>query len=490
MGARRARINPAVSLKLPQQALLQQLAYGNVRLHAVRSALRVMVLLIVDSACIAVALGVAIALRPGTEIGFYGLSTLSLHAFEVPSALLAGLFLAGNYRAGDRRRHPPSIVAGIGLGLMLLFWHPLWENFAGSAFEWLVATAWIGLVTVGGRLVANRIVRRRRATDPGIRRVLLVGQLADIQQTLSRFSELYPAAVKPIGFVHAGTKASTNSLGDVAALGTVIHSHHINTVLLCGRLDDSLLTEVIRCADAAGCVVTSQSRPYSLNGLEPHVVWHEGTPHIELTRPGLRGNHLVLKRFFDLAAATLGLVLLSPIFLLVATLVRLTSPGPVFFQQTRIGYGGRPFLMYKFRTMCVDAESQLAALAAQSAYQDPRLFKMARDPRITTCGKWLRRTSLDELPQLWNVIRGSMSLVGPRPPVEREVALYEEKSYARFDMKPGITGPWQVSGRNRITSFDEVIRIETRYMHGWTIWRDLYILLRTVPAVLRMDGAQ
>jgi lipopolysaccharide/colanic/teichoic acid biosynthesis glycosyltransferase len=145
--------------------------------------------------------------------------------------------------------------------------------------------------------------------------------------------------------------------------------------------------------------------------------------------------------------------------------------------------------MWKFRSMVHDAEERRVDLTGRSVYQDARLFKMRDDPRVTSVGAFLRRTSLDELPQLWNVIKGDMSLVGPRPPLPAEVALYEEHHYTRLNMRPGITGPWQVGGRNNITDFEEVVRLEEQYIRHWSIWKDVGILIRTLPAVLRMDGA-
>jgi lipopolysaccharide/colanic/teichoic acid biosynthesis glycosyltransferase len=145
--------------------------------------------------------------------------------------------------------------------------------------------------------------------------------------------------------------------------------------------------------------------------------------------------------------------------------------------------------MLKLRTMIVDAESQEAQLAPSSVYRDQQLFKLQDDPRITSAGRFLRRSSLDELPQLWNVLRGEMSLVGPRPPLPREVARYKVKHFVRFEVVPGITGPWQVGGRNDITNFEEVINLEQDYINGWTVWRDLALLIRTIPAVLSMRGA-
>ena len=139
--------------------------------------------------------------------------------------------------------------------------------------------------------------------------------------------------------------------------------------------------------------------------------------------------------------------------------------------------------------MVHDAEARRDGLEQDSLYNDQRLFKLKNDPRVTRIGLFLRRTSLDELPQLWNVLTGDMSLVGPRPPLPAEVDLYEEHHYTRFDVKPGMTGPWQVNGRNLITDFEEIIRLETEYIRGWTIWKDLGLLLRTVPVVLFMRGA-
>jgi lipopolysaccharide/colanic/teichoic acid biosynthesis glycosyltransferase len=212
-------------------------------------------------------------------------------------------------------------------------------------------------------------------------------------------------------------------------------------------------------------------------------------PLVQLTRPGLQGQQLVLKRVVDVIVATLGLIVLAPIFAAVALAVQLSSKGPVIFRQRRVGAGGRLFDILKFRSMVDGADAQRGQLTAASMYGDGRLFKLSRDPRVTAVGRFLRRTSLDELPQLWNVLRGEMSLVGPRPPLPSEVALYDEHHYSRFDMKPGITGPWQVNGRNRVTDFDEVIRLETAYLRRWMIWKDFAILLRTIPVVLRMDGA-
>ena len=268
-----------------------------------------------------------------------------------------------------------------------------------------------------------------------------------------------------------------------------IKQYRADTVVLTGPLNDNAFAVAVEAAGAAGCQIYALTRSFELAGLEWQTVWRRGAPLVSLNRPVLRGRQLLLKRALDIVFSTSGLLLLSPLFIAVAAAVRLSSSGPIFFRQTRVGLGGKVFKITKFRSMVDDAEARRDDLVPKSLYTDARLFKVKDDPRVTPLGAFLRRTSLDELPQLWNVFRGEMSLVGPRPPLPSEVDLYEDHHYTRFDVKPGITGPWQVSGRNSITDFEEVIRLETGYIRGWTIWKDLGILLRTVPVVLFMRGA-
>ncbi len=201
-------------------------------------------------------------------------------------------------------------------------------------------------------------------------------------------------------------------------------------------------------------------------------------------RGGWRGR---AKRAFDLVITTSALVALAPIFATVAALVKLTSPGPVFFRQERIGRDGEPFDMMKFRSMVMNAEELLADLQAENEGAGP-LFKMKSDPRVTAVGRFIRKTSLDELPQLINVLRNEMSLVGPRPALQAEMAEWDPDLYARLQVKPGITGMWQVSGRSG-TSFDEYTRLDLYYVHNWSLLVDLSILVKTIPAVVKSDGA-
>ena len=195
-----------------------------------------------------------------------------------------------------------------------------------------------------------------------------------------------------------------------------------------------------------------------------------------------------VKRLTDIVGSGIGMLLLSPVFLAIAAAVKFTSPGPVFFSQVRVGRYGRHFKFYKFRSMRQDAEAMKAALLAQNESKDGVIFKMKDDPRITKVGKFLRRTSLDELPQLWNVFIGDMSLVGPRPPVPKEVQEYTLEDRKRLDVIPGITCLWQINGRSEIP-FKEQVRLHKEYILAPGIWKDLVILLKTIPAIIGGKGA-
>ncbi|MFB2586740.1 sugar transferase [Herbiconiux liukaitaii] len=214
-----------------------------------------------------------------------------------------------------------------------------------------------------------------------------------------------------------------------------------------------------------------------------------GLPLIHVETPRYEGGKKFAKRVFDLAASAVAILLLSPVLAAIAIAVRLSTPGPILFRQMRVGLDGRSFNMLKFRSMVIDAEQRLRDLEALKRDSgNSVLFKMKDDPRVTPIGRFLRRFSLDELPQLFNVFGGSMSLVGPRPPLQREVDLYESHVHRRFLVKPGITGLWQVSGRSNL-SWEDTVRLDLYYVENWSLTGDLAIMWRTIRAVLRSDGA-
>ena len=195
-----------------------------------------------------------------------------------------------------------------------------------------------------------------------------------------------------------------------------------------------------------------------------------------------------VKRAIDVVLAAAGLIVLMPLFAVVAVLIKLSSRGPVLYEWRALGYRARPFIAYKFRTMVVGAEARKAEFAAANEMTGP-VFKLRRDPRVTPLGRWLRKFSIDELPQLWSVLKGDMSLVGPRPPLPEEFAEYEEWQCGKLAVRPGITCVWQVSGRNEISDFGTWARLDLQYIREWNLWLDFRLLLRTIPAVLSGRGA-
>jgi exopolysaccharide biosynthesis polyprenyl glycosylphosphotransferase len=215
----------------------------------------------------------------------------------------------------------------------------------------------------------------------------------------------------------------------------------------------------------------------------------DGQPLLHVQTPRLTGTRALLKSTFDRVVAGVGLLVLSPLLLLAMVEIWRDSPGPALFQQTRIGRGAKPFTMYKLRTMHTDAEQRLAELVAPDGHRGGPLFKLEDDPRVTGIGRCLRRWSIDELPQLLNVVLGHMSLVGPRPPLPREVARYEQDEvYRRLMVKPGLTGLWQVSGRADL-DWAEAVRLDLYYVENWSLAFDMSIIWRTLGAVLRGRGA-
>ena len=269
-----------------------------------------------------------------------------------------------------------------------------------------------------------------------------------------------------------------------------LHQHSVGRVIFpTARTELRRLEQAIAVCEIEGVeawlmpdfIQTSIARPaFDMLGAQPMLVFRSA--------PDASWS-LILKRAMDLIASGIGLLFLSPLLLIVAIAIKLTSPGPAFFVQPRGGQHGRPFKMYKFRSMCADAASRLQELAARNVANGP-VFKIANDPRITPLGRWLRRYSIDELPQLINVFRGQMSLVGPRPSPLYELEKFPDPAHRRrLSVKPGLTCLWQVNGRSRITDFETRMKLDLEYVDNFSIWLDLKLLFQTIPAVLLGRGA-
>jgi exopolysaccharide biosynthesis polyprenyl glycosylphosphotransferase len=470
---------------------LQRQAAANLRRHFVRHLRRVSVLLAADFVAVA-AVELLTTSLPGSVVSFFAdLTRFPINPPRHLVALLVGLYVTGNYAGGDDRRSGRRLLFGVSLATLLEIWTVMWLRGLTRAVLVLLITGFVvWLVLLIERMLVDRLVAVFSPPARHAARCVFVGPAS-----MCREAAAYPALnvaseFARLGFLDARQPAAPDALGGIEDLPRVLHDLRVETVVVCGYLADLQLQRLVGVALAAGCHILTVPRAIEVAGVHPSVIWSHGVPLMELTAPALHGGQRAIKRALDLVIASVALVIAAPIMLVIALLIKLDSRGPVLFRQPRVGLGGREFEILKFRTMVSGADGQREGLKDRSVYADGRLFKVKDDPRITRIGALLRRTSLDELPQLWNVLRGEMSLVGPRPPLASEVALYEAHHYARFDVKPGITGPWQVSGRNTITEFEEVVRLESEYIRGWTIWKDVALLVRTVPAVVFMRGAQ
>jgi len=284
-------------------------------------------------------------------------------------------------------------------------------------------------------------------------------------------------------------RLETKVLGPVSELPQHLFGTLVDEVYMAGDLarDHAALEEAIGECERIGTGFALPATPFRLHRSAPRGC-RIGTDGFIHYQPGFaRPWSERVKRAMDAAGAAAGLLLLSPLFLLIAALIKVTSPGPVFFGQLRVGRNGRMFRMLKFRSMVVDAEKVQRELLDSNEQEGP-VFKIRSDPRITRVGAFIRRHSIDELPQLWNVLVGDMSIVGPRPPILREVQQYQPWQRRRLSVRPGLTCFWQVSGRNEI-GFDEWMKLDLKYVDQWSVGTDLRLILRTIPVVLTGSGA-
>jgi exopolysaccharide biosynthesis polyprenyl glycosylphosphotransferase len=346
-------------------------------------------------------------------------------------------------------------------------------------------------VTLVGRLLLRAAFTWNRAQgrDPRYMLVVGTGQLAeDFADRVETHSGLGLSIVGHLSAPHEGEPVVTRPiLGSVDQLHEIFREQVVDEVAVCLPPAATRLLEPIASV-AAGEGKTVRIAVDPLEEILPAAVQEEfdGILVRSLVNDGQREVGLIVKRAIDVIGATAGLVVLSPLLLASAIAIRLRDGSPILFRQTRIGLHGRPFTMLKFRTMVVDAEERLDEVLHLNE-RNGAAFKATNDPRQTSTGAFLRRTSIDELPQLWNVLTGEMSLVGPRPPLPHEVAEYDVWHRRRLSMKPGITGLWQVEARHE-PDFDRWVEHDLIYIDGWSIWLDLKILARTLPALLAHGG--
>lgn len=342
------------------------------------------------------------------------------------------------------------------------------------------------------RYVHRRFLHHARARGEAMRRTLLVGSPVDVERIARRLGSA-PHHGFDVSGVCVPSLGDTDRVADLPVVGAVadvaqvVVDRAVDVVVVAGpAISPEGLRRLSWALDRVGAQLVVVPGLMEVTGPRITLRPAAGLSLLELEVAAPR-RRLVAKTLLDRAAGTALLVLASPIIAVAALAVRLTSPGPAFYSQTRVGVDGAPFTMWKLRSMYTDADRRRATLAEQSDGNGV-LFKMRDDPRVTPVGRVLRRYSLDELPQLLNVVRGDMSLVGPRPPLGEEVAQYEDAAHRRLRVRPGLTGLWQVSGRSDLT-WEESVRLDLRYVDNWSVTMDLMILWKTARAVLRGSGA-
>jgi exopolysaccharide biosynthesis polyprenyl glycosylphosphotransferase len=355
----------------------------------------------------------------------------------------------------------------------------------------------LAIALVSFSRAAARSWCRRRITY--LQNTIIVGE-GDVGQLVARKFLHHPEyGINLVGFVDADPRARDDDVSMIAHLGSpdrlpgLVRMFDIERVVIAfsGETHEETL-DLIRSIKDLDVQVDIVPRLFEVVG--PNVGIHtvEGLPLVGLPPLNLSRSSALLKRGFDVVAASVGLLVLAPLLTLVAWRIKAGSAGPVFFRQTRMGTGEEPFQILKFRTMVVDAEVQKANLAHLNKHLRPggdaRMFKIAGDPRVTRFGAFLRRFSLDELPQLWNVLKGDMSIVGPRPLILDEDQYVDAWGRRRLDLKPGITGPWQVLGGSEIP-FEEMVKLDYHYVTSWSLFNDVKLCLKTVPALLRVRSA-
>jgi exopolysaccharide biosynthesis polyprenyl glycosylphosphotransferase len=444
-----------------------------------------------DALAVALALSVALVIPAGPLAGHrivWGLAAVPL---------IMMLFKLYGLYDGDVKRISYSTVDDIPrlfhatvIGSLIVWvysrYSPLQRlNFAEILSFGVTVMLLVTAVRFALRSIAGRVIGVERALlvgSGGLGRTLVSKLAAHPEYRLSVIGQLSPIEASP-----AGVTAGLPALGTLEQLEAVAAHHDVTRVVVSpGDLDEGELERILRDCRALSLKVSVLPRLADMLGPAVEIDDVEGVTVLGLNPPWLPRSSRAIKRGMDLVIATPLLVVLAPFLVVVAIAIKLDSRGPVFFVQERVGRANRHFRLFKLRTMGADAEQRRSELIAQST--DPGWLKLEHDPRVTRVGHWLRRLSLDELPQLWNVVRGEMSLVGPRPLIPAEDEHVQGWARGRLDLTPGITGYWQVLGRTRIP-FEEMVKLDYLYVMNWSLWEDVRLMLRTVPIMVGGQGA-
>jgi len=390
------------------------------------------------------------------------------------------------------------IIRALGLGVVGFILLTYVLKTPGLSRAWTLLAFGFAVVTVSaGRLMVRSWMYRQRSAGRMHRRTLVVGDNAEGERIIRRLLDSPEQGLTPVGCL-TGARSDTlgldcctemvPDLGCARDIARVVREYEIDTVVIAGSaFDHEVLSHIIGELRGIDVSIHVSSGLFEILASRMFVRDIAGIPLMTVTPVSFSAVDLRVKRVFDLTLAVLGVVLGLPVWILLICAIKVDSRGPVLYTQTRVGKDGVEFRMFKFRSMYIDADERLKELQPHNDATGP-LFKMKADPRVTRVGKWMRKFSIDEFPQLLNVIRGEMSLVGPRPPLPHETEQYSERDWCRMEVPPGMTGLWQVSGRSALT-FDEMIRLDLYYIENWSVGFDMSLLMRTIPAVIFARGA-
>ena len=464
-----------------------------------------LILIVADVILINAAFAVAYWLRYDQQ-WFRALDPSTYYSFDayVPFTLAMTVLLIFAYRldgAYDIRRGSSlleeayRITTGTATAIVIMV---AFSFFArpnlNSRLIFVYAAILIPTFLVLSRIVFRAYLASLRRRGIGVDRIVIVGA-GEVGRMVMRNVAAQPElGYHILGFLDDNPDRGTTDIGRFRALGPI---DQLTQVLQQMPVDEVIvalpwqahqkIVKVVGETQLAGARPRIVPDVFAMTLGQVQLDQLNGVPLIGLQPVAITGFNLTIKRLVDVVAALLMLLITTPIWAIVPVLIRLDSPGPVFFNQVRIGRKGEPFVVHKFRSLVANADAQKGELMSRNEANGP-MFKMRNDPRMTRVGRLLRRTSLDELPQVWNVLKGDMSLVGPRPALPEEVAQYEEWHKRRLDASPGMTGLWQVSGRSTL-GFDEMVLLDTFYCENWSFGLDLKILLKTIPRVVFGEGA-
>jgi exopolysaccharide biosynthesis polyprenyl glycosylphosphotransferase len=446
---------------------------------------RAPILMTID--CLLIALAWRIAEIYGTPFApFWIIGQNPQLLFLILGIAFGILFSDGLYDAGRKRRDYVRITQALTLShvflLLIAYFYQPGYFVSRSTFilSWFLSVLYV----CAGRLVADMTIEYLRKKGAILYPTYLLGQPKGVQAASALLKQ--ENRYKIVGCSYA----IPSDQQDWEETISRIIGLDVTEVFICSSSpieNPMFIYWYLRNAGITLYVLPIGLEP--LLGRNPDFLMVGGLPATRFLPPLISGTDFLVKRVFDFLIAAIALILIAPLFLIIAFMIWLDSPGPVFYKQTRVGLRGQEFKVWKFRTMVTNADQLQKVLETQNEMKDGIMFKMKDDPRITKIGKFLRHFSLDEIPQLFNVLLGEMSLVGPRPFPLRDVGKFNDNHFIRHEVLPGITGLWQVSGRSEITDFEQVVRLDTTYIENWSLWLDFQILLLTFKVVLERHGA-